>query len=111
MQKGFAVSLIVVGIVLASSAQDPKDARVPDSATAIAIGRHAAIKVYGKKTIEYEEPLRAFLNDGIWTVGGTLCCPGRNGERNCEIGRCVGGVVAIKIRQSDGKILSMTHGK
>ena len=104
------VRLIFLAIALASSAQLPKDARVPNSATAIAIGSHAAIRVYGKKIIDDEEPLKAFLHDGVWTVDGTLCCLDRNGKRNCE-GRCVGGVVVIKIRQSDGKILSMTHGK
>ena len=88
-----------------------QDARVPDSATAIAIARHAAIKVYGKRIIEYEEPLTASLDDGAWIVGGTLCCPDLNGKRVCEIARCVGGVVKIKIRQRDGRILSMTHAK
>ena len=111
MQKHFGVGLILLAIALASSAQAPKDVRVPDSATAIAIARHAATNMYGRKIIEYEEPLTASLDDGVWTVGGTLCCPDRNGKRVCEIGRCVGGVVVIKIRQRDGKILSMTHTK
>jgi hypothetical protein len=51
------------------------------------------------------------LEDGVWNVYGTLCCPGRKGQRTCEIGKCVGGVAAVKVRQSDGKILSISHTK
>ena len=105
---------LILAVALASSAQERdavQAARVPDSVGAISIARHAAIKVYGKHQIDYEEPLTASLDDGIWTVYGTLCCPDRKGKRTCEVGRCVGGVVNVRIRQHDGKILSMTHSK
>ena len=87
----------------------PSEVRVPDAATAIAIGRTTAIKVYGKRQIDYEEPLNASLDNGVWSVYGTLCCPDREGKRTCETGKCVGGVVTVKIRQGDGKILSIGH--
>lgn len=85
--------------------------RVPDAATAMALARAAAIKFYGRRKIEYEEPLTASLAYGIWSVEGTLCCPDRNGKRICEIGKCEGGVLTVKMRRADGKILSMTHTK
>lgn len=82
---------------------------VPDADTAIAIARRAAIKIYGKSKIDYEEPLTASVEDGVWSVYGTLCCSDREGKRTCEVGQCVGGVVKVQIRQSDGSILSMSH--
>jgi hypothetical protein len=101
-------------MVLASSAQDSQPSttvRVPDAATALSIAEPALIKVYGKHQMDYEKPLTAALDDGIWNVDGSLCCPDLKGRRTCEIGKCVGGVAAAKIRQSDGKILSITHTK
>jgi NTF2 fold immunity protein len=84
--------------------------RVPDAATALSIAEPALIKVYGKRQIDYERPLTATLDDGIWSVYGTLCCPDPKGQRTCD-GRCVGGVAVLKLRQSDGKILSISHTK
>jgi NTF2 fold immunity protein/Carboxypeptidase regulatory-like domain len=88
--------------------QSPRHVRVPDAATAVAIARPAATKVFGKRQIDSEEPLNASLNDGVWSVYGTLCCVDRDGKPTCD-GRCVGGTVLVKIRQRDGKILSITH--
>ena len=101
-------------MVLALSAQDSQPSRsisAPDAATALSIAEPALIKVYGKHQIDYERPLAAALEDGVWNVYGTVCCPGRKGQRTCEIGKCVGGVAAVKVRQSDGKILSISHTK
>jgi hypothetical protein len=85
--------------------------RVPDAATAISIAEPALAKVYGKRQVDYEKPLTAKLENGIWKVYGTLCCPDRNERRTCEAGKCDGGVAAIELRQSDGKILSISHTK
>jgi hypothetical protein len=96
---------------LAASPQNtppPQHNRVPDSATAVSIARAVAIKVYGKRKIEYEEPLGASLKDGVWNVAGTLCCPDHDGKRVCEPGRCLGGVVEVRIRQS-GRKNSLHH--
>ena len=101
-------------LALTSSAQNSQPAtkvRVPDAATALSIAEPKLIKVYGKRQIDYERPLTATLADGIWSVYGTLCCPDSKGQRTCDIGKCVGGVAALKLRQSDGKILSISHTK
>jgi NTF2 fold immunity protein of polymorphic toxin system component len=81
---------------------------VSDEGTAIKIARVELARIYGRKQIESEEPLRAGLDNGIWTVCGTLwCSDGKGGRTN----HCVGGAATIKIRQSDGKILSVLHTK
>ena len=101
-------------LAFTSSAQKSQPAtkvRVPDAATALSIAEPALIKVYGKRQIDYERPLTATLDDGIWSVYGTLCCPDAKGKRTCDVGKCVGGVAALKLRQSDGKILSVSHTK
>ena len=69
------------------------------------------MKVYGKREIEYEEPLTARLDNGLWTVSGTLCCPDSKGGRTCVVSTCDGGVVVVRISQSDGRILFITHEK
>lgn len=105
---------LLLTVALAVSGQDSSSSnhvRVADAVTAIAIARPAAIHVYGRKKIDYEEPLTASIENGIWSVYGTLCCPDGQGKRSCEVGKCVGGVVIVRIRQSNGSILSITHGK
>ena len=84
---------------------------VPDAMTAVKIAEPALIKKYGKRQIAYESPLTAVLTNGIWTVYGDLCCPDRKGQRTCEIGKCLGGVATLQLRQTDGKILSIFHTK
>lgn len=94
-----------------SLSQTPQEVRVPDEAAALKIAEPALIKTYGKRHIDQERPLTAALDKGIWTVAGTLCCSDREGHRTCEEGRCFGGVAVLKLRQSDGKILSIVHYK
>lgn len=94
-----------------SRSQSKTQVTVSDTATALKIAEPALIKEYGKRTIDSERPLTAKLESGIWTVYGTLCCPDRNGHRTCEEGKCVGGVATLKLRQRDGKILSIAHTK
>jgi hypothetical protein len=84
---------------------------VPDAATALKIAEPAFVKTYGKRQIDYERPLTAKLDHGVWSIYGTLCCPDRNGQRTCEEGRCDGGVAVLKLRQRDGEILSIQHYK
>jgi NTF2 fold immunity protein len=109
-----AICALLISIAFTLSAQNSPPAtsvRVPDATIALSIAEHALIKVYGKRQINYERPLKATLEDGIWSVRGTLCCPNTKGQRICEVGRCKGGVAELNLRQSDGKILSMSHGK
>jgi NTF2 fold immunity protein len=107
-----AVLLAAFALTAADSrSQTSAEVRVPDAATALRIAEPALIKTYGKRRIDYERPLTTKLDGGIWSVHGTLCCPDRNGQRTCEQGRCDGGVAVLKLRQRDGKILSIIHYK
>jgi len=108
--------LLLLGTVPPPNAAGQKsrerpDIRIRDAAAAINIAEPALVRVYGKRQIDYEKPLKATLQNGVWHVYGTLCCPDGNGKPTCEEGQCVGGVALAKVRQSDGKILSITHTK
>ena len=94
-----------------SCAQSTTETRVADARTALKIAEPVLVRTYGKQQIDYERPLTAKLEGGIWSVYGTLCCPDGKGRRTCEEGKCVGGVAVLKLRQSDGKILSVMHYK
>ena len=91
--------------------QSTTQGRVPDSATALSIAEPALIKVYGKKQIDYEMPLTVTLEYGIWSVYGTVCCPDRKERQTCGVGKCLGEVAALRLRQRDGKVLSISHTK
>lgn len=111
--KSSALCILLL-LTVAASAQNPPPApkvRVPDAATALSIAEPVLIKVYGKRNIDYERPLTATLDNGIWSVSGSLCCPDANGQRTCEFGKCAGGVAVLKLRERDGKILSVSHTK
>jgi len=107
---------IRVGILLlalSAAAQEPQQpgVRVPDAATALKIATLKLERISGKKQIESEQPLAAVLNGGVWTVHGTLWCSDGHGGRTSAPGACLGGVAEIKLRQRDGKVLSVFHGK
>ncbi|MGB6857171.1 MAG: NTF2 fold immunity protein [Terracidiphilus sp.] len=109
-----AIQVWLLLAVLSSSAQQQSHAgtvRVPDAATALKIAEPILDRTYGKKLIESEKPLTATLTAGVWTVDGTLWCDDGKGERTSGPGRCVGGVAQLKLRQRDGKLLSITHTK
>lgn len=72
---------------------------VLDEKTAIAVAVAAWVPVYGEAQIAREKPYRAELKDGIWHVYGYLS-PHK-----------LGGVAEATISKSDGKILSIKHGK
>lgn len=93
-----------------SHSQSTTEVKVPDAATALKIAEPALIKTYGKRQINDEKPLTAKLEGAIWSVYGTLCCRWK-GHRTCEEGKCLGGVAVLKLRQTDGKILSIVHYK
>jgi len=88
----------------------PPSGYVPDSGTAVRVAEAVLVPVYGQKQIESEKPFRAELNDGTWTVSGTLKCPDGKSWFGTE-SRCDGGVTVIQISKDDGRIISMTHGK
>jgi hypothetical protein len=98
---------LLVGIGLGQS-QQPKAGYVPDSSTAVAIAEKALIPVYGEKKIASERPFTATLRGNVWTVAGSLhCSDGEGGTTTL----CVGGVAVVRIKKSNGRILSMIHTK
>ena len=96
---------------LAHGACQANTVRIPDAATALKIAEPILVKTYGKHQVDYERPFSVRLIGDVWIISGTLCCPDKRGQRICEPGRCVGGVAELKLRQSDGSVLSIRHGK
>jgi len=82
----------------------PPEGYVPNEETAIRIAEAVWIPIYGKEKIEGEKPFRARLQDGVWTVVGTL--PRRKNGR-----RTAGGVAIAEIAKRDGRVLRVSHGK
>ena len=77
----------------------PKEGYVPDEETAIQIAVAVWIPIYGEEPIEGEKPYRAKLDNGVWTVEGSL----PEGW--------LGGVAVAEIAKDDGCILRVSHGK
>ena len=104
-----AICGVFLAVTLAAqSSPQPTSVRVPDEATALKIAEPALIKTYGRRQVDDERPLTTTLDKGIWIVSGTLWCTDRNGNRTHQ---CVGGTAVLKLRQQDGKILSIIHYK
>ncbi len=76
----------------------PMKGFVPDKNTAVAIAYAVAVPIYGKKQMDEEEPFRAELKDGVWTVLGTMHCVS-----------CMGGTLIMQIDKSSGKIIFVGH--
>ena len=72
---------------------------VPTADVAIAIAVAVWSPIYGADHIAGEKPYVAVLHDGVWLVTGSL--PKDS----------IGGVAEARIAQSDGRILSVTHGQ
>ena len=77
----------------------PDQGHVPTAAAAIAIAVRLWSPIYGEAHIAREKPYRVTLNDGVWTVMGSV----PQGA--------VGGAAVLKIRKSDGKVLLLWHYK
>jgi len=77
----------------------PKEGFVPNEATAIRIAEAVWEPIYGKENISSQQPLKASLAGGVWTVVGSLP-EGRKG-----------GVALAEIRKQDGCVLRVSHGK
>lgn len=109
MKTHRAISCIVI-LLTAANAQSytPKDGFVPDSTTAVKVAEAVLIPVYGKETIEAERPFKAKLENGVWTVDGTLRCPdGKGGVTTL----CDGGTAQVKLSKADGRVIKMIHYK
>jgi hypothetical protein len=70
---------------------------VPTEAAAISIAIQLWSPIYGADHIAKEKPYHATLKRGVWTVMGSI-------PREA-----VGGAAVLKIRQSDGKVLLLSH--
>ena len=94
---------LVLAVALSARAQEPSHARVagyvPTADVAIAIAVAVWGPIYGARTIAREEPYVAILQNGIWTVRGSL-------PRGA-----IGGVAEARISAVDGRILGVTHGQ
>jgi len=71
---------------------------VPDKDTAVAIAYAVAVPIYGKKEMDGEMPFRAEMENGVWTILGTMHCQS-----------CVGETLVMQIDKNFGKILFLTH--
>lgn len=77
----------------------PSVGAVPDQSTTVAVASAVLTQVYGKEQMALEQPLKATLRGGVWTVEGTL----EGGLR--------GGVASIELSKLNGCIFRISHGK
>lgn len=72
---------------------------VPDEKAAVKVALAILEPIYGKKTLDGEQPFKAKLTKGVWHVEGSL----PEGW--------LGGVAEIEFRKSDCQVLKIIHGK
>jgi hypothetical protein len=77
----------------------PASGMVASRSVALDIARTYLSTIYGQDQTKSEMPLKAELRMGVWHVEGSLK-PGRDG-----------GVAEIEICKSNGRVLSVMHGK
>ena len=101
-----AICLVATALISGPRNQDPTvkgyvppNGFVPDSSTAVRIAVAVWIPIYGASQIRSEQPYRATLKDGVWTVTSTL-------PRQYNLG----GVAMARISKRDGRILFVHHG-
>ncbi len=71
---------------------------VPNEQTAIRVAEAILFPIYGEKIIRAEQPYRTKLQNGKWTVEGSL-------PRGFA-----GGTFHIVILQRDGRVVEISHG-
>ncbi len=104
--RALLLSAVLTGVVVvAPGAQGlpnyrPKDGYVPNAATAVAIAEAVLSPIYGQAETVAERPYRAILDNGVWTVRGTVPCPS---------GGCGGGTGVVWISKDDGRIVRVYH--
>jgi NTF2 fold immunity protein len=98
-----AVALLISAGTALAAVQLPGVGRtfgyVPDATTAIRIAVAVWQPIYGERYIASERPFHATLTHGIWRVTGSL-------PRDA-----LGGVAEANIRQKDGQVLRIRHGR
>ena len=93
-----AISTVLLAAEPPAHSVKPRNGLVPDAATATKIAVAVWEPIYGARQIADQQPYRAKLRNGIWTVEGTL---------NMEMG----GVALAEISQKDGRIVRVSHGR
>jgi hypothetical protein len=101
LAAGLALTLLFVSSAVSQQ-------KVRDSAEAVKIAEKALMRIYGKKQIKSERPFKAKLENGIWTVSGTLHCKDEDGNPTDV---CVGGAAVARISEADGHVISAVHYK
>ena len=77
----------------------PDGGYVPDAKTAIKIAVAVWEPIYGERHIKRKRPFHATLQNGIWTVRGSL-------PRGA-----LGGVPEADSSKRDGRVLRVIHGR
>ena len=108
-----AIAVLCWALLLTSSVGSqgyiPSAGFVPDAKTAVKVGEAVLEPVYGTVKLESERPFTAELENGVWTVSGTLYCDDSDGKRTTK--GCRGGTAVVRIAKTDGRILTMTFGR
>jgi hypothetical protein len=76
----------------------PENGVIPDERTAVAVAEAVFSPVYGKDYVDKFLPYHAELQDGLWTVYGTLRPAGAHG-----------GTPQLRINKQDGRVLEIWH--
>ena len=93
------ISLIFINCCVLFQNEPPKSLNyVPSDKVAIKIAEAVWLPIYGEKVLNYKPYVATLKDKKIWIVTGTL----KNG---------LGGVPYAEIQKSDGKILTISHGK
>ncbi len=107
MKISVALFFVFLSLTLSGQNYGRKD-YVPNAITAVKIAEAVLVPVFGEEQIERERPFTAKLEDGVWTVSGTLqCSDGKGGTGTL----CPGGVAVVRISKADARIISMVHYK
>lgn len=77
------------------SSYRPKNGYVADEQTAISIAVAVWIPIYGREQIESEKPYKATLQNGVWTVSGSLPEGYDGGTAVAEISQDSGGILRV----------------
>jgi hypothetical protein len=101
------IAALFLSIFVNNGAASAAESQVHKGETSASIDKTEAIKIavkewehiFGKEKIGGEKPYQAILKDEIWHVSGSL-------PRGSK-----GGVAEAEIREKDGQIISIKHGK
>jgi len=106
MKKHIAILLLMMISAATVPAEEtqkhnykPDEGYVPNAETAIRIAEAVWLPIYGERITE-KKPSNATLENGIWTVEGTL--PPKYTK---------GGVPVAEISKETGEVLRISHGK